>query len=74
MRTAVDQYAHEQPITWERATRIVRWSLFFSVCGLAAWSLISWMTSLPYAGWYQWVVVALGMGFGVARGAQRDAA
>jgi hypothetical protein len=52
---------------------MVRWSLFFSVCGLALWSLISWATSLPYTGWYQWVVVAIGVGFGVARNSARDA-
>ncbi len=73
MKTAVDQLGQEQALTWERATRMVRWSLFFTVCGLAAWSLISWAASLPYTGWYQWVVVAIGVGFGVARSSTRDA-
>jgi hypothetical protein len=73
MKTAVDQLGREQALTWERATRMVRWSLFFSVCGLATWSLISWATSLPYAGWYQWLVVAIGVGFGVASNLVRDA-
>jgi hypothetical protein len=74
MKAAVDQFRREDPLTWERATRIVRWSLFFGVCGLSAWSLVSWLASLPYAGVFQWLVVVLGVGAGVVRGSQRDVA
>jgi hypothetical protein len=74
MKTAVDQFGQEQVLTWDRVTRMVRWSLFFSVCGLTGWSVISSAAGLPYTGWYQWAVVGLGVGIGIVCGFQRDTA
>jgi hypothetical protein len=74
MKMAVNQFGQEQALTWDRVTGMVRWSLFFSVCGLAGWSLISWVASLPYTGWSQWVVVVIAVGIGVTCGSHHDTA